>query len=370
MLRLDPGMVHQLLQPDEILVRRALALGAAAPLGHDPRCRRAARRPCWCCRRQWRAACPASERGQKWTSAAGSTTRPAVGRQHQRARGVDRLEAPGDRPVGQPRGDLLADPRRPRQPGRAQRREALVREPLLPRVHRRRQEVEELLRPDARSRWRRAGSPAAPPPAPAPPASGARGEVDPDPDRRAPAAGPPARPSRAGSPRPCRRRQQHVVRPLQREELRPPRHRHHRVEQPQRRHERPLRQRPRRPAAAGSPRSSPAAIAQARPRRPRAAVCRSAQIQAGPVVAGRARRSASALVLSSSGWISRPTPAGQDVMRYCTSVAAAEAASVSTPKRLTTPDHHRRAPTPPAAPSAAPASARPAAPTASPKYIR
>ena len=49
----------------------------------------------------------------------------------------------------------------------------------------------------------------------------------------------------------------------------------------------------------------PAGIAQARPRRPRAAVWRCARIQTGPASPAAARRSASALVLSSTAWISR-----------------------------------------------------------------
>ena len=113
----------------------------------------------------------------------------------------------------------------------------------------------------------------------------------------------------------------------------------------------------------------PSGAVQGRPRRPRAALCRRARIQTGPAAPAAARRSASALVLSSAAKTSRPTPAGQSAIRYCTSVAAAAPASASTPKRLTTPSTIASAETPSSAKCRAgiwPSSGS----EASPKYMR
>ena len=113
----------------------------------------------------------------------------------------------------------------------------------------------------------------------------------------------------------------------------------------------------------------PSGAVQGRPRRPRAALCRRARIQTGPAAPAAARRSASALVLSSAAKTSRPTPAGQSAIRYCTSVAAAAPASASTPKRLTTPSTIASAATPSSAKCSAgiwPSSGS----EASPKYMR
>ncbi len=113
----------------------------------------------------------------------------------------------------------------------------------------------------------------------------------------------------------------------------------------------------------------PGGITQGRPRRPRAAVWLRARIQHGPAAPEAARRSASALVLSSSSWISRPTPGGQSAMRYWNSVAAAAAAVVSIPNRLMTPNTIAAAEAP--RNSQCSAGMSPSRPSAgSPKYIR
>ena len=67
----------------------------------------------------------------------------------------------------------------------------------------------------------------------------------------------------------------------------------------------------------------PSGSVQARPRRPRPLVWRSARIHSGPVSSG-ARRAASSRVLSTSASTRRPYPIGQSVMRAPLALASAK----------------------------------------------
>ena len=113
-----PGHGQELAQPHGVFVGRAGALGGRAPLGDPARRRRGRRRGCWCCPARWPAASGGSAREED--VAGGDAAQRAVGQpQPQRAVGVQALGDALDRLVG--RG-ARRSARRGRRRGRSRRR--------------------------------------------------------------------------------------------------------------------------------------------------------------------------------------------------------------------------------------------------------